>query len=384
MNFLNSGALGSGKSLNAVQKGIEWVKEGRKVYYLNIEVDEGRTGFHKFPGTIEEWEEKLVPGDCLILDEAQDFLPKGLTFRNVPSWVSRFSRVRQLGLDILFITQEPKNMDSFVRRLINTHEHFVNVFGQPRAKVYKWPVGVEDPTSRAQQDRAESYMWNYPTDLYGAYKSAVLHTRKAYTPRPIKMFRWALAGCAAAVIVALVAVRAFSHSGSPEAPTKKGSEKTAEAAAGFFDAGRGGKVKPLTDAEYAAQFKPRLAGIPWSEPLFDSRKAESQPELYCISSEERCLCMSEQGTHVDIKDKVCRDIVKNGLYNPFRRPSQQSQVAQRTDQTQDQALRGVPTYASDRFNAPQLGSGGGGASSAALQAPSGTGRIGYGPSVESR
>jgi zona occludens toxin (predicted ATPase) len=183
---------------------IELKAQGRRVYYLDInELDETATGFEPFPSRLEEWATILQKGDVLIVDEVQRFLPAIVRRDGAPAWIEALTRNRHLGIDLIFITQHPKLLDSFVRRLVNKHEHVLNVFGRQEANLYTWVQVCEEPESKSQRNMADVRRWKYPDALFGLYKSAELHTRKAHQPRMVKVGKFALI---AGVLFALIAI----------------------------------------------------------------------------------------------------------------------------------------------------------------------------------
>jgi hypothetical protein len=77
----------------------------------------------------------------------------------------------------------------------------------------------------------------------------------------------------------------------------------------------------LRRKDYIKWITPRISGQPWTAPAYDKLQVQAMPEIYCIASEEgHCICHTEQGTRYPIDVKVCRKMVADGVYNPFRRP----------------------------------------------------------------
>jgi len=323
--YLHSGDIGSGKTLSAVERGMAWVKEGRRVFELGVnECNHEATGIQPFPTTLDRWFEPLQPGDVLIVDEIQDHLPKGFTARSVPEWVKLFAKSRHRGVDLLWITQDPRNMDSFPRRLVNEHRHYVNKWGGEEAKVFVWPSGVEEPDSSTEKKRDDKFDWKYPKELYGLYKSAEAHTRKKYTPRQVKLLRWSLAAAAVCVLVAVLVVK-FKFMSASAAHDAKPS-LLAVSPASMFEQPESKGRHVLSKAEWVARMVPRVDGLLWTAPLFDDRKPVSEPETYCMAMEpDRCACISEQGTKIKMQYDACMSIVRNGVYNPYRKPRQERQ-----------------------------------------------------------
>lgn len=324
---LETGLPGAGKTLRAIERGLELVKQGKRVYYLDINgLDEEATGFERFPGELSQWMDILKPGDVLIADEVQRMLPAVSHRGAPPKWIEEMTRNRHYGVDMIFITQHPKLIDSFVRRLINKHEHMLNVFGREEANIYTWIQVCEDPESKSERKKADHRRWKYPKEVYTAYKSAELHTRKPHTPRMVKVLRWAVGACVVFALAAVVVMWRFAHrevSHADQAKVPAAVAASAHSGAGPVGTSGGGSDKPeLSRADWLHMQMPRFAGMPWSAPAFDDRKPMADPEIYCmaVSAEKRCICHSEQGTRIQVPLKECSIIALVGVYNPFRRP----------------------------------------------------------------
>ena len=333
MIYLKTGLPGAGKTLSMVERGAALAKEGRRVFYEGIEeVDEAKLGIRRFPAELQDWAEALETGDVLLVDEITRYpeLKKGGTRTQLPAWVERLTRNRHYGIDLYFCTQDPKNADTFVRRLVNHHEHFVNKFGADESVVYAWPECVDDIEMRSNRERADKKTYKYPKELYGTYKSATLHTRKKYTPRKLKFAYAAFAVAILCVLVAVVAVSRFTKGPSAArsaAPAKLATVDTDADTGGVFGSSRG-KHK-MTREEWLSQMVPRMPGFMWSEPIFDDRKAEAQPETYCMAVEDGpCRCISEQGTRIKMDQETCRAVALDGIYNPYKHPITGVQHAQ--------------------------------------------------------
>ena len=323
MIYLKTGLPGSGKTLSLVDVGRQLAKEGRTVFYEGIkDVAEDELGIQKFPGEIQDWARVLQPNDVLLVDEITRYpeLRRGGTRMNVPPWVEELTRNRHYGVDLYFCTQDPKNADSFVRRLVNKHEHYVNKFGAQVSRVYTWPECCDDIEMRGNRERADQADYAYPVELFDKYKSAELHTRKKYTPRKLKMLYWSLAACVLCLIVAVLAVRQFwpsRASAARAAPTGTHSIMGSSPDAGLAV---GDAKKKLTKSEWLEQMVPRVNGFLWTAPAFDDRGIASEPETYCMAVENGpCRCISEQGTRIKLDQATCRQVAIDGFYNPYRK-----------------------------------------------------------------
>lgn len=326
---LRTGLPGSGKTLSLIEAIVAYRKEGRRVFVEGIRgLDFAATGAEPYTAKLSDWATALESGDVLVVDEVQRFLPKGMTTRSTPAWVEELTRNRHLGVDLLFATQDALNIDAFVRRLVNTHRHYVNLYGGQKAKVYFWQDGVHEPDKAADKKKAEASKWKYPVARFPLYKSAELHTRKGRIPKAVK---WAAAGAVACVMFAAAAWWVMGGLGKHSAaavssvPAKVDPRGSGALVPTFFGGESGKERHYLSKQEWFARMEPRVPGVYWSEPLFDERKAVSQPELYCMSVDNgTCKCISEQGTDVQVSGMLCREIALHGMYNPFKAPAEKN------------------------------------------------------------
>jgi zona occludens toxin (predicted ATPase) len=328
MIHLITGLPGSGKTLNAIARGIELKAQGRRVYALDVNgLDEAVTGFERYPGTFEQWDEFLYPGDVLIVDEVQRYLPAVVRRDAVPAWIERLTRNRHDGVDLIMVTQHPKLLDSFVRRLVNEHHHLINVFGKPEANLYTWTQVCEEPESKSQRLTADVVRWKYPENVYAMYKSAEAHTREEKVPRMVKFGKLALVACLLFMVIAVgILWRMYHASGAAGARSATPPAKSASALSDMMGPRVSARAEqpPLSAKEWIERQIPRFGGMPWSAPIFDDRKAVAEPEIYCaaMTDEKRCICHTEQGTRLQVAFQQCLTIATVGVYNPYRKPRQ--------------------------------------------------------------
>ncbi len=210
--------------------------------------------------------------------------------------------------------------------------------------VYTWPEVVEDIDQRGNRDRADKRVYKYPVELFGTYKSAELHTRKKYTPRRVKQaFVW-FGVAAVALGFAVWKISGFwKHDASHPVPVASAPAESSHGYSPF--SGDGKRRDPKTMKEFLDEQKPRIAGVMWSAPIFDDRKAEAQPETYCMAMQGGpCKCITEQGTSAVMPDRQCRDMARYGLYNPYKRPVEDERFAdtlhRRTERSENPAALG--------------------------------------------
>jgi zona occludens toxin len=316
-----SGLPGSSKTLGAVDYLMQLRKTepDRPVYVLGI--TDLRDGL-ALPLTVEQlqrWQE-LPPKSIIVVDECQKYMPARRS-GDPPAWIRDLSTHRHLGLDFILISQHPALIDNYVRRLVDRHIHHVRKFGTHWCDRWEWSEIQSDPTTGSAKKAAHNKtVWHFSKTAMEAYKSAEVHTVKRRLPRIL----YIAAVCALLIPVLLffswkrmhdmgrspnVATVAASSGQSKDAPLSSGSKAR----------------EPMTRDEWIKQRIPRVAGMPWSAPLYDNQQVQATPDLYCAAFEveggsQGCTCVTEQGTSADIPGKICLQMAKEGVYNPYRKP----------------------------------------------------------------
>src|SRR5690606_14116981 len=92
---------------------------------------------------------------------------------------------RHRGLDFVWTTQQPNQLYPFVRGLIGSHAHVVRRFGTKMIDVFKWGELNEDVKSSSKRDLAQRTTRLLPSQAFGAYKSAEVHTIKPRIPMKV-------------------------------------------------------------------------------------------------------------------------------------------------------------------------------------------------------
>lgn len=312
--ILLTGLPGSGKSLRMVSYMMQALELGRPVYVCNMPSC-------KLPGiqileNPHDWRE-LPPEAVLFVDEAQRFFRARRGNVEPPESITAMETIRHDGVCIVMTTQQPTYLDKHIRGLIGRHEHLIRNFGHESANIYEFRECYDDVQSPSLRDNAQFSVWLYPKKVYAAYESAEVHTVKARIPRKL------LIGAACAV--AALALGAYSFSGLFGLADPSKSSQPAAPAAGGLTASAGApernRVHYRTAEELARWLKPRIAELPWSAPAFDEGDVVSKPEVYCMSSDVSCTCLTEQGTRYDVERAQCLDMARHGpAYNPFREP----------------------------------------------------------------
>lgn len=325
---LVTGAPGHGKTLYAVDVLRKAKSEGLRTFHYGVK--DLSPDVAEPLDDMKRWFE-LPSGSVLVVDECQegDRFPKRPAHQPPPEWIEKISKVRHFGIRIVLVTQDPRNMDHFVRRLIGVHYHVTRKTGQQWALVHEFRPYADDPRNRQAQKTAQHRIWKYPKDVYALYTSATKHMVKPKVPWKV----WALPVLVVLTLIAgwygVKSIMAIGNHGESDAPAL--AEPASAVAPGAWPpmvAGPGpGNVERdawASAEEFATAHTPLLRGVPWSAPVFRQLPVTAVPELYCVVVGElgaqgsRCRCFSEQMTRIDIQFSDCMEAVTRGVYNPYR------------------------------------------------------------------
>lgn len=310
MIYLHTGQPGAGKTLLTLDIIRKRAKaENRPVYYAGIQIEKPEM----FPGWIEmddakKWME-CPDGSIIVHDECQTlYRPRG-NGSAVPEYVARFETHRHNGWDIYLITQHPMLVDSNIRRLAGEHVHVVRAFGSKMATLHKWGQ-VKEQCDKARSDSIQETR-SYPADLFGAYKSATVHTHKLKIP-PRVFFLVALPLILGAI------VWWFFGWYSEKSQGPKLESVTMKAAPGASAAGAGAARKDPED--WFRDRVPRVPGLPHTAPVYDKavEVVRAPYPAACVASASRCRCYTDQGTRMQTTEELCRQIAETGYFVSWR------------------------------------------------------------------
>ena len=278
-----------------------------------------------------QWQD-LPAGSVLFVDEAQRFWRSRRSGEPAPEVIAMETQ-RHDGVSMVLLTQQPTYLDKHVRGLVDVHRHLIRRAGLEASQVYEWERCKDEPETPANMELADTRIWVFPKKFFGSYTSAEVHTVKRRFPLKLKL-----------VAVAVVAVMGMlwwaANSLKPDA--KKDSETSAVSAEGDTPESRATSRRSggYANAQaYLAAHQPRIPAFPGSAPIFDDRKVQSEPELFCMSvgqdGKDSCSCMTEQGSRYHLDELECQYIARHGApYNPYKRPDRDSRETQQsTDRT---------------------------------------------------
>jgi hypothetical protein len=343
---LITGVPGDGKSLLAITKGLEFVKQGRTVYAAGFkELNYEATGFKPLPTPFESFDPAntdelgrvmpdwmLLEGSVIMYDECYDVMPTRAAGK-VPVHIEALARHRHYNIDLIFVSQKHNQIDSFVKGLIKVHIHVKRRFGLNAAWLKTWDEFQENTKSESCLVKP---IWRYPKKNYALYKSATAHSIK-------KSFPWYFYALPIMMCVVGVSVWYSIHRfkqtmgvSAQDAPAA-GAEKHIDQRAGDNTSAE----DVLRHKDYAAWLRPRIAGQPVTAPAYDQLTVQGVPQLYCIAVDDgRCSCLTEQGTRYVVQPKLCRVMAVDGVYNPFLPPANRQQD---TQQHREEPRAAVPS-----------------------------------------
>lgn len=306
MIYLITGQPGAGKTLFALSFVMsDEAFRDREIYYNGIPD-------LKLPwvqlDSAEDWH-KLPAGSVVVIDEAQRvFRPRG-NGATVPEHVAKLETHRHSGVDLVIITQHPMLIDSNVRRLCGQHRHVVRPFGMARATVHQWGE-VKEQCDKSRGDSIKT-QFSYPREAFGWYKSAEVHTHKRRIPGRV----WFLLGLPFAIgAVGYAAYAVMAKKAAP--PVDAATMARQSQGVGPASSGR------LSKEAYIAQFQPRVDGLAYTAPAYDSvtTPTDAPFPVGCMATSKRCICISQQGTRLDMPDTTCRTVLANGIFKPWGNP----------------------------------------------------------------
>lgn len=336
MITLFTGAPGTGKSAAAVSLLAELAK-GRAIYASGIPdlaID------HVNLDDVTEWPSVVPDGSIIVIDEVQRvWRPRGPGTK-VPADIAALETHRHRGLDFYVVTQAPRLMDANIRGLVGRHVHLrdLGILGR---FWYEWPE-CADNCATAWRNAPIKKRYRLPKAAFSLYKSASVHIK------PIRSVPWMLAVMVLAlVLVAGLSWKAYAMISSKVTPAKP--PASAPSHGGTIDsitqrpvAQSGSAVKVIDDR---TDWTPRVANRPESAPAYDSlRVVVNMPVVTGgVCMDERCKCVTQQGTDAGLSDSDCRRLIETPQFDPYT-PRQQAYAGQGSSRQLSPApMQPVPT-----------------------------------------
>lgn len=204
---LLTGNPGSGKTLFAVDLIDKAAKAGNRPIFTNI-TGISIPGVQPLPESAD-WR-SLPDRSLVVFDECQDIedtdghRPYAATGQAGLARDGRLSELRQhrkREFELVFITQHPTFCHHEIRKITDTHHHFLRVMGLQRSTKYTFTGSYcLNPEKPEERRRGDKEFWRYPKHLFGVYFSAQAHHIGFKMPRKVAMIGAAVvATCALGV-----------------------------------------------------------------------------------------------------------------------------------------------------------------------------------------
>lgn len=326
MIYLTTGANGSGKTLLTLKdvRALQ-LKENRPVCYNGrFDLVEGGELASWKKIDIKDWQAE-PDGTIFLVDECHNDFPLRGTNQPPPEYVRMLGEHRKRGFDFFMITQHPQNIDVFVRRLVGTpghHRHLKRTFGASLVSVLEWSA-VNPQCERPNSGESGSVkMVPYPTEVYGWYRSAMLHTGKTRVPKAVYL----LAGC----LLLLPVAGWFTWKTLMKPRDAAKAVKVDQATVTPRLVAPGASSVPLgpTVAQYVDLHHERIKGLPYTAAVYDSITVpkDAPYPAACIdgvrpgTKEKTCVCYTQQATKLPTDLDLCRQIAANGFFLDWMMP----------------------------------------------------------------
>lgn len=353
MITLITGQPGNGKSALAVQLMRTEYKD-RPVFSMGI--PELKLTHIPVP-PVKEWTElrpleedpsisfphfTFPPNAVIFIDEAQTIYRPRPSGSRVPDHVQAQEKHRHGGVDFVLLTQHPRFLDQNIRSLTGRHFH---VHDTPLGKkLLEW-AECRDPSSKADRGDAVTIDYKVPKEVYSLYRSTVLVTK---TKRRLPFTLYVVIACLILFLAigGFLFMRAKQRFFDPASPAPQSSAAAPGASSGTAPSSASSSsasAHPVSSLDYVASWQPRVEGLPHTAPVYDqiTQPAEAPIPSLCVDSKKTgCRCWTQQNTRYATTEDICRQIVRDGFYIPWKRPEYDAAPVerQRLPETKPQSL----------------------------------------------
>lgn len=352
MIYLLTGTPGHGKTQRALWMLLNDQRfKGRTVLYANVrglKTDDERLKNWLPLTDVTQWE-TAPQGSVIFIDECHQagFFPvRGVG--KPPPWIEAIATHRHLGIDFVLVTQNAKNMDVFVRRMVELHIHCKRPAQMGYSNVYEFQ-SFTDCDDRIPTDQALRHSrWVFDKSIWTLYESADEHTGKPKIPRFV--YAVPLLLIVAGVIAYYLYEWAAKKTGAkPPVASVTALASAATPGAGMLDKNR--KVEAVSLSRLSPQARtesimhdardfgfervPLHPDFPESAPIYEElRVVKAMPIVSgCAAKGSDCRCVDQQGTPARVTLAACLDFVVNGRFDPYREQSKSKEIGERSPAT---------------------------------------------------
>jgi zona occludens toxin len=318
MLYFVTGLPGASKTLNTIKMVRESDEFHNRPVFVNHIDDLNVPGWTNInDDEAKQWFD-FPEGSVIIVDEAYRLFPNTKRGATLPPHYERLAEIRHFGITMLLITQSASDVDVFVRRKAGRHYHYERFYGSKMVARLDFRLtsgAIMETDKPAARQLATVSRFAIDKKYFKFYKSAEVHTVKQNIPinRFISMF----VGLFLAIGGITYAFNLFSPDEKQNVLTDNSlqQENNKQQTDLIED---NPKKKQTTEFDY----NPRVAGLPWTAPVYDSInvvKSIPLPKACVIFHQtKRCVCYTDQSTPVDIQDDMCRKIAIQGFFDHTR------------------------------------------------------------------
>jgi len=313
MLYLVTGTPGAGKTLNTIKFIAESPEfKGRDIYYFGIRDLSPSLGWTEI--TEEQaykWYE-LPSNAVIVFDEAYNVFPTKHGSQGTPEHVKRLATHRHQGHDVFLICQKVVGqLDTFVRGLVNRHQHYARIMGSLNINRFTWDVCQQNPDSANTRKDANNDKFRMDKKYFGIYHSADTHTHTLSVPWGKLSF--VVVGLIILGMLVMFAKGRFIRE-SPEPVQQHQSERTP--LSGTLSSSFSTSREQLPLAELLI---PEIDNMPWTAPIYRDKYTDVQDwprPAACYKSEKTgCLCFTQQASPLDVPTEMCEGIVAGGYFD---------------------------------------------------------------------
>ena len=260
-------------------------------------------------------------GSVILIDEAWEHFPARSAGKDIPQFIQKLATHRHRGIDIILCTQDAKDLDVFVRRRVNRMYQLQRPGNLPYAKRIQYE-GVPDGANGIRPLATEK--WMYPKGYFEAYTSTTKDTHKKRFPVgfyfKLSLFILLLIAIPSLIWYGIASFRAHQSdvTGSTTAEQRTGSTGNFLSSATSSSGSSNRKILQTTD-DYRRLHTPVDPTDLNSSPLQQTTLEAAEPITYrCISTQDICICHTQQSVRVNIGDIKCRRYATSGYHDPYK------------------------------------------------------------------
>lgn len=270
----------------------------------------------------------LPAGSVIFIDEVQNIWPPRGGSTKPTEALKWMTKSRHGGSDLVFVSQDFRDVDQIIRRRIQAHIHLEFIGGDALHR-YEHIEGIETPADLA---KAEKKKIRRDSNFYGVYLSAIKHTQKPKLDPQIKKGLTMLGFVVVGLSVCAYGFYYF-YSNSVVQASDITTIDDLETAHSSVSGGTipNSSMPGQTSENYITRLLPSEESLPFSAPAYSRLTSEAfqYPELTCVVNYSSCSCFTQQMTRYAIDDNHCENIARYGYFDPFA--EQQTDTRSRRD-----------------------------------------------------